>query len=83
MEAEVVLLDRLGEREPGDLESGLDAALLLGRHLFLEQVVQEREIGGLLGLGLPGDRVEHLGRGRKASVRLHPSTPCVCGRLDS
>ena len=55
VEEEVVLLDRLGERQPGDLQGRLDAALLPGRHLLLEQMIQEGKIGGS-GFPRPGRR---------------------------
>ena len=68
MEEEVVLLDRLGEGKPGDLQGRLDATLLPGRHFFLEQMIQERKIGRLVFISLCGDGLEHL----RGSDELEP-----------
>jgi len=60
MEEEVVLLDRLAEGQPRDLQGRLDAALLPGRHFLLEQMIQESKIRGLALLGSRDDGLEHL-----------------------
>jgi hypothetical protein len=62
VEEEVVLLDRLGERQTRDLQGRLDAALLPGGHFLFEQMIQEREIGTLVFISLCGDGLEHLHR---------------------
>jgi len=88
MEGEVVFLDRLGEGQPRDLESRLDAALLLGRDFLLQQMIQEREVGGLILLGVGYDGVEHLRRADElqplqvfleafAGQLLHETPPCA------
>jgi hypothetical protein len=61
MEGEVVLLDGLGEGQPGALEGRLDASLLLGGHFFFQQVIQEAQIGALVFLGLGDNRIKHFG----------------------
>lgn len=61
VEGKVVLLDGLGEGQPGDLEGRLDAPLLLGGHLFFQQPVQEAQIRAFAFLGMRDDGIEHLG----------------------
>jgi Ca2+/Na+ antiporter len=60
VEAEVVLVDALGRGQTGGLHGGLKAALLLERHFFLQQLVEEGQIGSFVDLGLPGDVLEDL-----------------------
>ena len=61
MERELVLLDGLGRGKPGGLHRGLNAALLFGAHFFFQQVVQKRQVGAFVVLGLLKDVLEHFG----------------------
>jgi hypothetical protein len=69
VEAEVVLLDAFSGGKPGGLHGGLEAALLLDGHHLLQQLVQEDEIGALVGLGLLGDGLKDL----RGAVEVEPS----------
>ena len=62
VEAEVVFLDGLGKRQPGNLEGGLEASFLPGRHFLLQEMIQEGEVGGLGFPGPAGDRFQHFRR---------------------
>ena len=61
MEAEVVLVDALGGGKTGGLHGGLEAALLFDGDLLLQQLIQERQVRALVGLGLLGDVLQDLG----------------------
>jgi hypothetical protein len=61
VEGEVVLLDGLGPGESCGLHGGVDAALLLGRDLFLREMMEEGEIGAGALFRLLDHGIEDLG----------------------